>query len=470
MNWLWRQIYRQYRLFSWVQHTAGRRLTPAGAVVLLCLVLTLLLGVNRESMVSYQAITLLLVLALAAPLAALFFRVKVAVTRTLPRFGTVGQTMHYPVLVKNLTTKPHAGLVLMEDLTDPRPAFPEGLAQKQAEQQSMRPFWLSGRPRSVPVSVARLRAAPLPSLPPGRTVEAAVELTPLRRGVLSLDGATVGRTDPFGLFRGLIKIAAPGKMLVLPRRYPLPPLAMSGALKYQDGGVALAANVGQSDEFVALRDYRHGDPLRHIHWRSWARTGKPIVKEFEDEFFVRHALVLDTFAGHGNAELFEEAVSVAASFACTIQTQESLLDLLFVGAEAYCFTAGRGLAHADQMLEILAAVRPAPRAPTPDAKQMAPFLKRRLSGEAGIKTFADLEHLVINHAALVSNCICIFLAWDEPRRRLVEKLKAAGVPVLAVVLVAEAPKVPLDPGPLRDEPQAFHTLVLGKIEAGLQRL
>ena len=25
---------------------------------------------------------------------------------------------------------------------------------------------------------------------------------------------------------------------------------------------------------MALRDYRRGDPMRHIHWRSWAKTGK----------------------------------------------------------------------------------------------------------------------------------------------------------------------------------------------------
>ncbi len=77
------------------------------------------------------------------------------------------------------------------------------------------------------------------------------------------------------------------------------------------------------------------------------------MKEFEDEFFVRHALVLDTFDEEPNSELLEEAVSVAASFACTALTQESLLDLLFVGNQSYCFTAGRGLGYADQMLEIL---------------------------------------------------------------------------------------------------------------------
>ena len=89
-----------------------------------------------------------------------------------------------------------------------------------------------------------------------------------------------------------------------------------------------------------------------------AKAGKPIVKEFEDEFFVRHALVLDTFTGDPRNELFEEAVSVAASFACAVLNQESLLDLLFVESKAYCFTAGRGLSHTEQILEILAAVQP----------------------------------------------------------------------------------------------------------------
>ena len=155
----------------------------------------------------------------------------------------------------------------------------------------------------------------------------------------------------------------------------------------------MASNIGRSDEFVSLREYRRGDPYRHIHWRSWAKTGKPIVKEFEDEFFVRHALILDTFTDDPRSDAFEEAVAVAASFACTLISQESLLDLLFVGSEAYCFTAGRGLAHADQMLEILASVRACPGEP-----------------------FQNLETLVMQHSGSVSGCVCVFLAWDEKRR------------------------------------------------------
>ena len=54
----------------------------------------------------------------------------------------------------------------------------------------------------------------------------------------------------------------------------------------------------------------------------------------------------------------EEAVSVAASFAAGVRAQDSLLDLMVVGPEAYVFTAGRGVGHLERMLEILADVRP----------------------------------------------------------------------------------------------------------------
>jgi uncharacterized protein (DUF58 family) len=234
--------------------------------------------------------------------------------------------------------------------------------------------------------------------------------------------------------------------LILPKRYPLPPIALPGHMKYQEGGVALAANVGRSEEFVALRDYRHGDPLRHIHWRSWAKTGKPIVKEFEDEFFVRHALVLDTFTDEPHSELLEEAVSVAASFACTVLTQESLLDLLFVGNQSYCFTAGRGLGQADQMLDILASVR-----------------------NCADKQFDALEHLVLNHISAVSGCICVLQRWDEPRKKFVEKMRALGVPVMVLVIMRPGARKP-ESGPLRDEPEHFHILEIGRIAEELAKL
>jgi uncharacterized protein (DUF58 family) len=176
-------------------------------------------------------------------------------------------------------------------------------------------------------------------------------------------------------------------------------------------------------------------------------VGKPVVKEFEDEFFVRHALVLDTFTDHLHGEVFEEAVSVAASLACALPTQESLLDLLFVGPQSYRFTAGRGVAHVEQILEILASVRACSDQP-----------------------FRALEHLVLGHIKAVSGCICVLMAWDEERRNFVEKIQALGVPVQVLVIVPPGERQLLEPGPLRDEPDRFSVLEAGQIEPGLAKL
>jgi uncharacterized protein (DUF58 family) len=202
--------------------------------------------------------------------------------------------------------------------------------------------------------------------------------------------------------------------------------------------------VGESEEFVALRDYRAGDPLRHVHWRSSARTGRLVVKEFEDEFFVRHALVLDTFAAFAQAAAFEDAVSLAASFACTVDTQESLLDLMFVGPQAVCFTTGRGVGHAEQALEILAGVQPCRE-----------------------KAFASLQALVLEHAAALSGCVCIFLEWDAARRELARRLTALGLPLLVLVVTDAENDRQIAGTPEADRPASFLVLETGKIEAGL---
>ena len=446
LKFFYKPIYWSYRATGGLWYWARRRLTPAGWCVAVCLFVAGAVGVDIENTVTYQSFALLSGFMLLALACSFFFRAKFSATRTLPRVGTAGLPLHYRVTVKNLTAKNQAGLTLLEDLADPRPTFEDWLGFQLAEGRRVRPFRVAQRRRTNPFRLATLKEAEIPPLPPHGEAEARVEVFPLRRGILRFTGVTVARSDPFGLFRSFSKVSVAQNVLILPKRHPLPPIALPGALRYQEGGVALAANIGRSEEFVALRDYRHGDPLRHIHWRSWAKTGKPIVKEFEDEFFVRHALVLDTFDEEPNSEVLEEAVSVAASFACTILTQESLLDLLFVGNQSYCFTAGRGLAHADQMLEILASVK-----------------------NCADKKFETLEHLVLNHIAAVSGCICVLQRWDEARQNLVKKMRAIGVPLLVLVVIPAGGKKP-DAGTMRDEPENFRVLEIGHVAEELAKL
>lgn len=448
MKLIWRAVYRFYRIMSWLIYWSQRRLTFAGWMVLTGFFIASFGALDMESLSVYQGAVLLFLMLLVGFAFTVFFRLRFSAVRLLPRFGTAGQAFIYRVRIKNLTRKNQNDLTLLENPADPRPSFEEWLARQIAEEKKVRSLRLS-RPqqRYNPFRIAMFSNAAVPAILPDHEVEVQIAVTPLRRGLLRLEALTLARTDPFGLVRAFAKLRAPDTILILPRRYPLPSIILPGTMKIQEGGVALASNVGQSDEFVSLREYRRGDPLRRIHWRSWARIGKPIVREFEDEFFARHALVLDTFSDEPYSEVFEEAASVAASFACAVLTQESLLDLLFVGAQAYCFTTGRGLAHVDQMLEILASVR-----------------------MCTDKPFGTLETLALNHIGAISGCICIFLAWDEPRRRFVEKLKALDIPVRVAIIVSEKPHKPFDPGPMRDDPGHFHTLVAGQIQQGLSQI
>jgi uncharacterized protein (DUF58 family) len=447
MRFFFRGLYRIYRVGSRLRYRVQRRFTMAGLLVLGSLLVAAIMGPDTDNNIVYQAFALLFSLLVCAMLFSAWFRAHFSINRLLPRFGTVGAPLCYDIRVRNLTRKSQVGLTLLENLADLRPSFEEWLAAHRAEEKHLRSWRLSHRRPGRPYRWAALKEATVPDLPAGQEIQMRAELTPLRRGPLRFTGVTLARPDPLGLCRAFMKVAQQQSVLILPKRYPLPPIALPGTLKCQEGGVALASHVGQSEEFVSLRDYRHGDPLRHIHWRSWAKAGKPVVKEFEDEFFVRHALVLDTFTDHPRSEACEEAISIAASLACTLQTQESLLDLLFVGPNAFCITTGRGLAHADQMLEVLASVRPCQGKP-----------------------FVELEHLVLNHVAAVSGCVCIFLAWDSGRQQLVEKLQALGLPLLVLVVLERGENLQLDAGPMGGDPQNLYVLEAGKIESGLARL
>jgi len=447
MTLVWRCLYFSYRMASAMRYWTQRRLSRAGLGVLVAIIVAGIMGPDSENNVAYQAFTFLVVLLLIAVLFTFFYRGRFSAKRYLPRFGTAGTPLRYRVLIKNLTRRTQNSLTLLETLADPRPSFGDWRAAKMAEDRHLRSFRVGKRPRVNSFRKANVQEATVPAIPPLAEVEVHAELMPLRRGVLRFYGVTLARPDPLGLVRSFARVRLPQTALILPKRYDLPSIALPGTMKCQAGGVVLASNVGQSDEFVALRDYRHGDPPRHIHWRSWARVGKPVVKEFEDEFFVRHALVLDTFIEHPNSEIFEEAVSVAASFVCSIRTQESLLDLLFVGPDSYCLTAGRGLARSEQMLEILASVQPCHQG-----------------------YFRSLEELVLDHVAAVSGCICVLLGWDQQRRDFVEKLRGLGVPVLVLVVTGPGEGARISPGPMRDEPDRFHVLEAGRVEAGLARL
>ena len=170
--------YWGYRLFSWARYRIRRRFTRAGLAVLTGFVVVSLTALDTDNTVAYQAFTLLLFLLLLAMPFGFFFRARFSATRLLPRFGTAGCPLNYRVVVKNRTAKPQSGLTLLENLSDPRPAFPEWLAVQHAQEKRLRSFHFSQRRPANSFRLAAVKEAAVPPMPPHQEVETVVELTP----------------------------------------------------------------------------------------------------------------------------------------------------------------------------------------------------------------------------------------------------------------------------------------------------
>jgi hypothetical protein len=440
-----RLIYIALRAVSALDRWLRERLTVAGWLALGTAGIAGAAGIDTNQGASLQAAMLLAALLLLAWGASLFFRARVSARRELPRYATAGEPFSYAVAVANLGPRALSGVNVLETFRDPRPRYGDWKRAREPGEERRNWFdrnvgyfrWRWLIERATPETPSE---APLPRIAAGARGMLRLTLTPRRRGRIELAGLILNRSDPLGLVKGLARVALPARVIALPRRYRLPRLSLPGRRKHQPGGVSLASSVGDSEEFLSLREYRPGDPLQRIHWKSFARTGRPIVKEFQDEFFERHALVLDTAGRHGEDEAFEDAVAVAASFVYTIDTQECLLDLLFVGSDVHHSTAGRGQLHAEQMLETLAGVA--------------------ASDTGG---FERLARAALAHCAQLTSCVLVLVDWNEARRGFAERLAASGVEVRAILVCAR------DDAP-REAPAWLLVVHPGEIEAGLARL
>lgn len=411
-----RFFYSTYRSAYPSMQRRKNKFTIAGNVVMAAIVGSSIFGIDTTKATAYQLFTLLTALFIISFICSLFFRARFTVSRALPPLATAGEKLTYRITIHNRTKRKQGSLIIQEIPSFHYPDFAEFMTAREPG-ESERNRWdqkvkyhrfqwlMEQHTRASP------KEHPLPVIGANSYLNAYLELEPKRRGHLELAGLSIKRIDPFGLFKSTIHLTKHDRILILPRRYPLPPIHLPGLQKHHAGGVTMASSVGNADEFRALREYRPGDPMRMLHWKSVAKTGELIIRENEDEYFVRHALILDTFSAQPYSHTFETAVSIAASFACTIRTQESMLDLIFVEDKAYCFSAGRGVDHTSKMLEILACVE-----------------------TCSDKTLLELFPLIRQHASVLSGCICILQSWDEDRQKLVRILAERNIPVKVIVV------------------------------------
>jgi uncharacterized protein (DUF58 family) len=250
-------------------------------------------------------------------------------------------------------------------------------------------------------------------------IRCAVTLRAEKRGRYVLRGPTVRSTDPLGLV-GSRALRSPDQVLfVYPRVYAIESFQLPLGRRYQPGGIPLASYTGDSVEFLGTREYRHGDPIKHIHWRSWARIGEPVVMEFQEEYFSRIAILLDTFLprkpSREEEEGFEAAISVVASVADYFSRSEHVVDIFAAGPDTYEVSAGRSLAYLENILDVLACLEPCHAPP-----------------------FQEVGHALFEKLQGVTSVVAVVQDWDETRDLFLRRVKSFGVD-MRVLLVREAP-------------------------------
>jgi uncharacterized protein (DUF58 family) len=360
------------------------KLTPGGRFLFWSVLFTSA-GLATVDIPVYQLFCVLFSTYLVVWLTNLLYRPKLKVTGDLPGRVTAGELITAEIELTNESWRPAYDLML----------------------------WFIGLQKSIQLESA---FTAIPRLAPGQSAVLPLELRPMRRGVYKLPYLRPHSTFPFNLMRSGSTQFPLKPLIVMPQFHVLQSINVPVGLRYQPGGVALSSNVGESPEYIGNRDYVPGEPVKHLDFRSWARLARPVVREYQEEYYCRIALILDTWIPkrrmpkEGFPEL-ESAISLSASIADSLSATEHLIDIFAAGPELYVFRAGRQLAHFDNVLEILASVAPCQKDP-----------------------FGKVTPAVADELTSITTAICVFLDWDDSREELARTIIESGCQLKLIIV------------------------------------
>jgi uncharacterized protein (DUF58 family) len=257
----------------------GRAFLAAGVAALVCAVV-----LGQESLTRVGVLVLALPLLTAALVGR--GRYRLALVRTVtPQLVAAGQPARVSLALTNEGRTP-SGTLLLEDQV---------------------PYVLGTRPRFV-----------LEGIGHGWRRHVTYQVRSDVRGRFEIGPMSVRVTDPFGLVELGRAFRTTVPLVVTPRTVPLPSIPLGGAWTGSGDNRPRAFATGSAED-VTVREYRRGDDLRRVHWRSSARVGELMVRREEQPWQSRATLFLDnrlrSHRGQGIASSLEAAVSAAASLA-----------------------------------------------------------------------------------------------------------------------------------------------------------
>lgn len=195
----------------------------------------------------------------------------------------------------------------------------------------------------------------LPSLAGGAVHEELFAIPTNRRAILDLGPVRAVRTDPFGLLRRDRELTEPELLHVHPKTVRIDGTA-SGFIRDLEGQTIRKLS-DHDVAFHALREYVPGDDRRFIHWKSSARTGTLMVRQFEETRRSHLLIVLTTrLDDYANDDEFELAVSVAGSLGAQMVRDGHTLSAMTSTSHVHSD-------HATMLLDQLSGVDYEPAAP-----------------------------------------------------------------------------------------------------------
>jgi uncharacterized protein (DUF58 family) len=305
--------------------TRGRCLLAAGFAAALCSAV-----LNERDLL--RIALFLVALPLLAALLASRARVGLSADRhLLPARVPVGAVTEVRLQVRSTGRLPAGGLLLEDGA----------------------PYALGGRPRFVVDHLPRRSAAVL-----------TYPLQPMLRGIHQVGPLLAKVTDPFGLAEFDRELGANSRLVVVPQVVSLAAMPGGAGLGSGDDG-AIRLRTGQGEDDAVVRQYRHGDDLRKVHWRTTARQDELMVRVEERPWRGGTTVLLDrrsaAHRGSGATSSLEWAVSFTASVCCHLHRYGHQVRLSVEDGKVLAGGAGDG-GHSDSVvLDALAALQPSPR-------------------------------------------------------------------------------------------------------------
>ena len=266
-------------------------------------------------------------------------------------------------------------------------------------------------------------------LKPGEEVTREQQIALTTRGKFILPSIVSPAFFPFGLFIWNSKNDIQRNITVYPSFSYLESLILPSGKRFQRHGNSIQKNIGDTNDFAGCREYRHGDDVRKINWKSYGKDHKLTIKEYHQDYLIKTAIILDindysknpmdsmlSYRINHNNQTTEAAIKITAAIAEFICQNDNIIDIFAAGNKTFHLQAvGRDKACLNLILDELACL------------QNDRYEKNK-------KPFASLSSDIIDEINSIGSVFMITKHWTKKHQEFYEKMLYANTYVKKIII------------------------------------